>query len=440
MKFFLLMLCAWACSLSVRADVDLAEVVKSGELWTLPQEQVHQKYLAGRLYSWLDEKKSQLRVRNGKKGVEKTSAGGLTFGELCPGEWMFNVKDGKYGSLAVVVYNKGDDGSLDKAAFEDKIRDTVQAVSAALGIEAKGGKVASKRESAVAERRWEWAWENGAVVMEAAATGGGKSRKARDGGNFQSEYIRLRMGADAQSIAVGGARDAESRSALRDCVVREDKRVYIDKIPMVDQGEKGYCVPATVSRVFSLYGMDGVDQHAMAALCGSSGEGGTSSAAMTEALESICRKYHVRISYLDGKKEKDMKKRYAWVDVYNKMARKEGMGELSLMQAVRLDADPGLLKEARASKKQTEAWMKPIRRSINGGAPVLWSVVLGLYPEPKRLDQSRGGHMRLIIGYDDEKKTVIYSDSWGAGHEMKELPVREAAAMTVGRYSLQLTK
>ena len=30
--------------------------------------------------------------------------------------------------------------------------------------------------------------------------------------------------------------------------------------------------------------------------------------------------------------------------------------------------------------------------------------------------------MRLIIGYNDKKKEIIYTDSWGAGHEKKRMP------------------
>ena len=59
---------------------------------------------------------------------------------------------------------------------------------------------------------------------------------------------------------------------------------------MVDQGQKGYCVPATLARVFAFYGMDGVDQHALAALCDSSADGGTSSNSMEAAMAAICKK------------------------------------------------------------------------------------------------------------------------------------------------------
>ena len=30
--------------------------------------------------------------------------------------------------------------------------------------------------------------------------------------------------------------------------------------------------------------------------------------------------------------------------------------------------------------------------------------------------------MRLIIGYNDKTKEVLYTDSWGAGHELKRMP------------------
>jgi hypothetical protein len=46
--------------------------------------------------------------------------------------------------------------------------------------------------------------------------------------------------------------------------------------------------------------------------------------------------------------------------------------------------------------------------------------------------------MRLIIGYNMKEQTIIYSDSWGAGHEKKTLPAAEAAAMTTGRYVIKL--
>ena len=29
--------------------------------------------------------------------------------------------------------------------------------------------------------------------------------------------------------------------------------------------------------------------------------------------------------------------------------------------------------------------------------------------------------MRMIIGYNDKTKAILFSDSWGAGHELKQM-------------------
>ena len=44
--------------------------------------------------------------------------------------------------------------------------------------------------------------------------------------------------------------------------------------------------------------------------------------------------------------------------------------------------------------------------------------------------------MRLIIGYNDAKSEIIYTDSWGEGHAMKKMPASNAWCMTTGLYSM----
>ena len=62
------------------------------------------------------------------------------------------------------------------------------------------------------------------------------------------------------------------------------------------------------------------------------------------------------------------------------------------------------------------------------GIPLFWSCIVGLYPEVP--DVNAGGqafgHMRLIIGYNDKKKEILYTDTWGAGHELKRMPAEWA--------------
>ena len=72
-----------------------------------------------------------------------------------------------------------------------------------------------------------------------------------------------------------------------------------------------------------------------------------------------------------------------------------------------------MLKETRLkSKSGISRFEKEIEASINEGIPLLWTVTVGIYEEPMRLPQSRGGHMRMIIGYNKAKREIIFSDSW----------------------------
>jgi len=64
-------------------------------------------------------------------------------------------------------------------------------------------------------------------------------------------------------------------------------------------------------------------------------------------------------------------------------------------------------------------------------------VELGIYPEDERLLQSKGGHMRLIIGYNTTTNEILFSDSWGARHALKRMPMDNACAMTTAMYYLE---
>jgi hypothetical protein len=59
---------------------------------------------------------------------------------------------------------------------------------------------------------------------------------------------------------------------------------------------------------------------------------------------------------------------------------------------------------------------------------------LGIYSENgEKARQDGGAHMRLIVGYnfkDKEKPELIFSDSWGAGHEKKSMLLADAFAAT----------
>jgi hypothetical protein len=88
------------------------------------------------------------------------------------------------------------------------------------------------------------------------------------------------------------------------------------------------------------------------------------------------------------------------------------------------------LKEVKT--KDTAGYNKFLRlvsQNIDQGAPLGWGVQLGIVPEPN-IPQGAGGHMRLIIGYNAKTNEIIFSDSWGAGHEQKRMSLEDAWTIT----------
>jgi hypothetical protein len=96
-----------------------------------------------------------------------------------------------------------------------------------------------------------------------------------------------------------------------------------------------------------------------------------------------------------------------------------------------------VLKEARTkSKADVSRFQRAVQSHIDAGIPLLWSVQLGLSKEPG-IPQNAGGHMRLIIGYNTMTQEILFSDSWGAGHELKRIPALDAWAITTGMTTIE---
>lgn len=416
MTKFLRTLCVMLCTVCSVQAVDLADVLSNGTFWTMPKNDMMNNYLNGVMY------------RNaGSNTMRLKAAGALTIGELSPNEidWIWDDKKEHPSSLLIVLYNKGDDGNIDKKEFEARVKDAQAALDSVCGVKGKKKNV-DARESGVKLKAWVWEWENGAAMLEAHSTGRGKK-------DFEAEFIRLRMAAEITGLERGSASDAGSRRELAANVKRTDEGdVWIDNIPMVDQGEKGYCLPATVARIFSYYGMDGVDMHAMASMCDTVAGGGTTIGGMLEALEKIGSRFHVRVMTLKDKGKKPGPEEI--VESYNKLAKRKGkpisrgfigVADRDIDHALSV-FDQEILEESFPVKKAAmKKWFRPVYKSIDAGIPILWGIP---------------GHMRLIIGYNDAKGLIYYSDTWGAGHEKKKMSALNAYMITLYRGYLRLSK
>ncbi len=266
---------------------------------------------------------------------------------------------------------------------------------------------------------------------------------------FEAGFVRLTVsgpnrlsGAAKKNSAIGSANAAKGAKKIADNVIRDPRGdVFIDNVPMVDQGEKGYCSAATSERVLRYYGVE-VDEHEIAQAAGTTAEGGTSTLEMKNSVQAIGRKYKLGTVVTYGDFEKPVGERIESivkeVANYNKAAKKLKKAEIAedvyitrkgntiFYNPAAADAamDPEVLREMKVNgpqKSKFTKFMKDVRQQVDKGIPLFWGVTLGTYPEPE-IPQANGGHMRLIIGYNDKKHEILYSDSWGAGHELKRMP------------------
>jgi len=421
----------------------LDPLVADGFGWTMTAEEFGRDWLP-RGFEWVSVAKNAARnaglhhaVDPARKAVVEVrpSIGGMPVGET-----LVHFREGVVGRIDISVYNRGDNAPLDDAAFASR----VAAVKALVTKIAGQAGMDEGRDNRSASRAHATRW-NGTTSdykLEVSFQRAIRNRQA-----FVGEFIRLRLEPSARSrplldnVAARENTGPKDREALLRGVARKPNGdVVIETVPMVDQGDRGYCAVAAAERVFRYYGLD-VDQHAMAQLSGSSASGGTSPDAMVEALQDAAGrlKVHVRTHAAIEDYESFEK----MVKSYNRVAKKNGAKEIPVREGAYLNMlacymvfDAASLRETKLKGGDFERFRKLVREQIDAGVPLLWSLFLGIYPEDD-IPQRSGGHMRLIIGYNDTTGEILYSDSWGAGHEQKRMGVEEAYTMTTGLRTLQ---
>lgn len=408
----------------------LDEIVGDARFWQIGPDPFLSRY--GPLgFRWTSAAKNSARV-SGRQG-------GLSIRESAVGETIVRFTDDRPSQIQVSIHNRGDDGDITEEKFESLLEHWRNIVTDVSGVppEERG------RDNQSAVRADGWTWKTGSVayLLEYSFQ---KEVRSRDI-PFRSEFIRLRIAPyEEKGFMEEKLSEPEKRTRRGDLpsnVVQKDGDTYIEGVPMVDQGAKGYCVVASASRVFQYYDI-AVGQHEVAQIANSSAEGGTSSVGMIEALEEISGRFKVRIKTHDAMEYDDM---IELVEDYNREAERADEPTLPFASNINLwnhfDLfDPGILKETRLrSASGIKRFQREIERTIDDGIPLLWTVTVGIFEEPKRISQSRGGHMRMIIGYNWDKNEVIFTDSWGAGHEFKRWGLEEAYCSTKGIYSIQPT-
>lgn len=334
------------------------------------------------------------------------------FGAMPYSVALYSDQDGLVTSLSIVYANKGDFGS--KAGFgEDHFEGGTTATAKSLGeAMAKDDETVTKALTAVlgagkTERYGEgstrrkitrWDWNGHSFILS----------------NEEDEYVSL--GIVPTTVADAGGRtsltkDAEVKQRLLASVVKSaNGDVYLSEIPMVDQGPKGYCVPATFERVMRTMGLE-ADMYLLAMVGQSGMGGGTSVELLLENLRhQVLRK---------GRRIKE-----------------EQVKELRIRDLKRyLDQGIPVMWTLCSMPKYNEA----AEHDTNGRPEVKdWQARAAEIAEisapfAKMEKPSSNYHICMITGYNEVTQELAVSDSWGPRFERRWVPLAVANWASMGK-------
>ena len=366
--------------------------------------------------------------------------------------WEARIYYGADGATRVEMslYNRGDDrGSV--VLDSDGLKKLLNAIAEKAQPGGKIGANPEKKKLKTGGYQYSKKWNKGDCDID--LVWGVDSVKEKD---LTADYVRVTMhpkgGAKVKASAKSGGIVSKTKTKAH-VKKNSDGDVWIDGVPMVDQGRKGYCAAATSERVLRYYGFT-IDEHEIAQAAGTTARGGTSISDMKEAVKAVGSK--CRLGYQDivtmTSSFEDLEKD---IEQYNKAAKSEGESEISINSFMRGNSvnvgeilaamKPKVVKKMRMKDFRYKKFMAGVKAQVDQGVPVFWGVTLGMFPEPG-LPQVAGGHIRLIIGYVEGKdpktkkteiKEILYTDSWGAGHELKRMPADWAFAITHDAFYLK---
>lgn len=321
-------------------------------------------------------------------------------------------EDDKVTSVSLVFANKGDSfaaaGSGEEHFIEGKpvpggmegLRLLMEHDAKTIGEKLAGllGEAETQKfgegESRVYVERWDWAGH--AFLLS----------------HVEDEYVALAIETTEFADKRGNTKrisDAFIRERIRGYVEkRENGDVVVSNIPMVDQGPKGYCVPATAERLMRFFGVP-ADMYLLAMAGQTKAGGGTS---VERLLDNVGR---------------DIKRKGRSFEIEN--------GELE-MRNIQRSIDEGVpLMWALHSTEEFNEISRERTEERSGGD---WTDYVekvkaaaenpSLGPDPDR------GHVVIIIGYNEESGEIAFSDSWGEDYRERWITLAEAKQVSQDRF------
>ena len=383
-------------------SANLDSLLNLAELWKWNQEDLEKHYVLKLedqekqqklpQFEWVSASKERARFSRHMFSNAETN---LTMfaGSIKVEEAILDFVNGKAARATISFYNRGDSGDIEVKEFDRIFKLIGQNLSQVMKVAPKRQMMSSN--AALPVTGWNWTAPSGIALLE-------HNEYNTPGKATKPEFLRLKLAAPNQADwSMGKMATGVQRMELLQRVKKTaEGDVYISGVPMVDQGQKGYCVAASCQRLFE-YMRSPCDQHEMAKLVSIDAESGAGILTMQKSLAKI-----------------------------------DGAFKVTFKPLVNPELFYAASRKRRVSEKE---FISIIKEYTDKGVPLLWGLSLGQKPEDPPLPnggQISGGHMRLVIGYNLAKNQVIFTDSWGAGHELKRMAMLDAYDVTMGLYSM----
>lgn len=415
----------------------LEDIISRQDLFSIPSDSFIDAKKDKVLISWLTAKKDEAHYPAYPGQSPKMSFFGADVQEA-----TFRFKGDKLDNIYISLYNRGDAGRMDMDTFTAQTASLAEKFDSSFGV--KGVELKkSKLNSSTSTQAKAWVKDSLGIVLKWNYSGKSKS-------DYKPEYIQLTIEKfnpkddPRKRSSVGDLRAGMSTAKELPQNLSRDKEepgdVHIENIPMIDQGQKGYCVDASVARVLRYYGVD-VTQHDIAQIAEADAERGTNAKIMIAAIKKVSTRYGVKVrEYYKNEVEliDDARDVERYVKKYNTTAKKLKRQTVKMVvrgnmiyvgDTIAQMEQEIIIKNRLDDKDGQKNFIKDIKACIDKGIPVLWGVKLGIVKE-KEIPQADGYHMRLITGYNEKSGQFIYSDSWGAKHDVKRLSYEDIWTMT----------
>jgi len=249
-------------------------------------------------------------------------------------------------------------------------------------------------ESRVSVDRWDWAGHSFLLS------------------NVEDEYVSLAVQTNEFADARGRTKrvpDSVVRERVRGFVeARENGDVVVTNIPMVDQGPKGYCVPATAERCMRFLGIS-ADMYLLAMAGETTAGGGTSVDRLLSNIGSDIKRKGRSFEIESGElKLRDIKRS---ID--------DG---IPIMWACYSTEEFNDTANARTKSRQSDSW-DSYKATVAAAAD-----------SPALTPDSSRSHVVIIMGYNEETDEIAFSDSWGERYLERWITIPEAEQISQKRF------